>query len=78
MRYTADGPLLVPGPVRIELPDGTVAESDRVTVALCLCRRSRIFPFCDTSHRRKRKQRRASPLGSCDEPGEDGDGQGKR
>ncbi|MBD8506449.1 CDGSH iron-sulfur domain-containing protein [Hoyosella sp. G463] len=76
MRYTADGPLLVPGPVRIELPDGTFAESHRVMVALCLCRRSRIFPFCDTSHRKRRKQRRASALDSCAARGEDdGDGQ---
>ncbi|AEF39846.1 CDGSH iron-sulfur domain-containing protein [Hoyosella subflava] len=59
MRYTADGPLLVPGPVSVELPDGRVATSDRVVVALCLCKRSRIFPFCDTSHRRKGKSQHA-------------------
>ncbi|WP_424887362.1 CDGSH iron-sulfur domain-containing protein [Streptomyces sp. XH2] len=25
--------------------------SDRPVVALCMCRRSRSFPWCDTSHR---------------------------
>jgi CDGSH-type Zn-finger protein len=27
--------------------------SDRPVTALCVCRRSRRAPFCDTSHRRK-------------------------
>nr|WP_322786540.1 CDGSH iron-sulfur domain-containing protein [Hoyosella subflava] len=49
----------MPGPVSVELPDGRVATSDRVVVALCLCKRSRIFPFCDTSHRRKGKSQHA-------------------
>ena len=35
------------------LPDGTSARSDRPGVALCVCRRSRRPPWCDTSHRRK-------------------------
>ncbi|MGW5210554.1 CDGSH iron-sulfur domain-containing protein [Streptomyces sp. NPDC004051] len=29
--------------------------SQRFTVAVCTCRRSRIFPWCDTSHRRRGK-----------------------
>ncbi|MEZ7002598.1 CDGSH iron-sulfur domain-containing protein [Streptomyces sp. AD55] len=45
------GPLLVEGPVEIELEDGTTVSSDRFRVALCTCRRSRRFPWCDTSHR---------------------------
>ncbi|MFB7830909.1 CDGSH iron-sulfur domain-containing protein [Streptomyces sp. NPDC056056] len=45
------GPILVEGPVEIVLDDGTVARSDRFLVALCTCRRSRIHPWCDTSHR---------------------------
>lgn len=45
--------MLVDGPVQIELPDGSVVTSDRMTVAVCTCRRSRCFPFCDTSHRRR-------------------------
>ncbi|MFI9392372.1 CDGSH iron-sulfur domain-containing protein [Streptomyces bauhiniae] len=50
---TPDGPLLLPGPVEVTLPDGTVVTSRRFTVALCTCRRSRIYPWCDTSHRRR-------------------------
>ncbi|MYU20628.1 hypothetical protein GTY84_01880 [Streptomyces sp. SID8352] len=45
------GPLLVEGPVEVELEDGSVVRSDRVRVALCTCRRSLRFPWCDTSHR---------------------------
>ncbi|WP_329274789.1 CDGSH iron-sulfur domain-containing protein [Streptomyces sp. NBC_00691] len=45
------GPDLVEGPVEIVLDDGTVARSERFVVALCTCRRSRIYPWCDTSHR---------------------------
>ncbi|MFD3539148.1 CDGSH iron-sulfur domain-containing protein [Streptomyces sp. NPDC058662] len=45
------GPVLVEGPVEIALDDGTVARSDRFVVAVCTCRRSRTYPWCDTSHR---------------------------
>ncbi|MEJ1201248.1 MULTISPECIES: CDGSH iron-sulfur domain-containing protein [unclassified Streptomyces] len=45
------GPMLVEGPVEVELEDGTTVSSDRFRVALCTCRRSRRFPWCDTSHR---------------------------
>ncbi|MBH5333486.1 CDGSH iron-sulfur domain-containing protein [Streptomyces pactum] len=48
------GPVLVEGPVEVTLPDGRVARSDRFMVALCACRRSRSYPWCDTSHRRRR------------------------
>ncbi len=50
---TEDGPMLVAGPVDVQLPDGTVVRSQRAVTALCVCRRSRRQPFCDTSHRRK-------------------------
>ncbi len=51
------GPLLVEGPVEVELEDGTTVRSDRFRVALCTCRRSRRYPWCDTSHRdRSRNQ----------------------
>ncbi|WP_329009209.1 MULTISPECIES: CDGSH iron-sulfur domain-containing protein [unclassified Streptomyces] len=62
---TPDGPLLLPGPVEVTCPDGTVVTSRRFTVALCTCRRSRIYPWCDTSHRRRRKNAK-------DENAEDG------
>lgn len=45
--------MLVPGPVEATLPDGTTVYCDRFLVALCVCRRSRRFPLCDTSHRRR-------------------------
>ncbi|MEU1469993.1 CDGSH iron-sulfur domain-containing protein [Streptomyces sp. NPDC005761] len=47
-----NGPMLIEGPVEIVREDGTVATSDRFVVAVCTCRRSRIYPWCDTSHRR--------------------------
>ncbi|MGW3324830.1 CDGSH iron-sulfur domain-containing protein [Streptomyces virginiae] len=47
------GPVLVQGPVEIVLEDGTVARSDRFMVAVCTCRRSRTYPWCDTSHRER-------------------------
>lgn len=50
---TGDGPLLVRGPAVVELPDGHRVRLDRPVSALCLCRRTRRPPFCDTSHRRK-------------------------
>ncbi|MFB9367771.1 CDGSH iron-sulfur domain-containing protein [Kitasatospora sp. NPDC001664] len=49
----AVGPVLVEGPLEVALPDGTVVRSGRPVVALCVCRRSRRYPFCDTSHRRR-------------------------
>ncbi|MDX3057537.1 CDGSH iron-sulfur domain-containing protein [Streptomyces sp. NE06-03E] len=50
-----EGPLLVEGPVEVTCADGSVAVSDRFVVALCMCRRSRMYPWCDTSHRRRTK-----------------------
>ncbi|MFJ5273027.1 CDGSH iron-sulfur domain-containing protein [Streptomyces sp. NPDC088358] len=49
------GPVLVEGPVEIVLDDGTVARSERFMVAICTCRRSRTYPWCDTSHRPREK-----------------------
>ncbi|MFJ8043229.1 CDGSH iron-sulfur domain-containing protein [Kitasatospora sp. NPDC096147] len=59
------GPLLVEGPVEVQLPDGTLVVSERPVVALCMCRRSRRYPFCDTSHRR-----RSQPSARPPTPGE--------
>ncbi|BBC36658.1 hypothetical protein SGFS_079520 [Streptomyces graminofaciens] len=52
-RVTIDpgGPLLVEGPVEVVRDDGTVVTSRRFVVAVCTCRRSRTYPWCDTSHR---------------------------
>ncbi|WP_327328610.1 CDGSH iron-sulfur domain-containing protein [Streptomyces sp. NBC_01210] len=49
--------MLVEGPVEVVLDDGGTAVSDRFSVALCTCRRSRTYPWCDTSHRRRGKRR---------------------
>ena len=59
VRMVPGGPVMVQGPVRIEMPDGRVVESDRFMVAICACKRSKNFPLCDTSHRKR--QRRAEP-----------------
>ena len=56
-----EGPVLVEGPVTVRLGDGRTVTSDRPTVALCTCRRSHRFPFCDTSHRARRRP--AGPAG---------------
>jgi CDGSH-type Zn-finger protein len=49
----AGGPVLVEGPVELVIDDGQVITSDRFVVAVCACRRSRRYPFCDASHRRR-------------------------
>ncbi|WP_165869579.1 CDGSH iron-sulfur domain-containing protein [Streptomyces barkulensis] len=63
-----EGPVLVEGPVEVVLPDGRIARSDRFTVALCTCRRSHRYPWCDTSHRRR--ERRPRPANPDSEAGE--------
>jgi CDGSH-type Zn-finger protein len=55
VRIVPNGPIMVRGPVRIELPDHEVVESDRFMVAICACRRSKTYPLCDTSHRRHKR-----------------------
>jgi CDGSH-type Zn-finger protein len=55
VRIVPCGPVMVEGPVRIEAPDGSVIESDRFMVAICTCRRSKNYPLCDTSHRRRKR-----------------------
>lgn len=56
VRIVPSGPVMVQGPVRIEMPDGAVVESDRFMVAICVCRRSKSYPLCDTSHRRRSRR----------------------
>ena len=53
VRIVPNGPVLIQGPVSIETPDGGVVTSDRFMVAICTCRRSKNYPLCDTSHRKK-------------------------
>jgi CDGSH-type Zn-finger protein len=60
---TADGPVLITGPVEVVMPDGRRVRSDRPVTALCVCRRSRRAPFCDTSHRRKVRENKNDSVG---------------
>ncbi|MGQ4516562.1 CDGSH iron-sulfur domain-containing protein [Streptomyces sp. DW26H14] len=71
------------GPVEVTLGDGSVVRSDRPAVAVCTCRRSRRYPWCDTSHRRRSRQPRAGASGTPSPspspppaPAEGGDGGG--
>lgn len=64
VRVVPGGPVMVEGPVRVELPDGSVVESDRFMVAICACRRSKTYPLCDTSHRRRERPAAGSDQGS--------------
>ena len=59
VRIVPSGPVMVQGPVRIEMPDGSVVESDRFMVAICTCRRSKSYPLCDTSHRCRQRPERS-------------------
>lgn len=52
--------MLVDGPVDVVLPDGTPVCSERPVVAICACRRSKRYPFCDTSHRERSSDARGS------------------
>lgn len=45
------GPLIVRGPVRVQLPDGTPVPGQRPTMALCRCGQSQTKPFCDGTHK---------------------------
>jgi CDGSH-type Zn-finger protein len=46
-----DGPLLVRGTFRLEDQNGEPIETDRETIALCRCGKSRQRPFCDGTHK---------------------------
>jgi len=61
VRIVPGGPLLIEGPVELTLPDGSTVRSDRFLVAICACRRSRRYPFCDTSHRAKQRHGNVQP-----------------
>nr|WP_322973708.1 CDGSH iron-sulfur domain-containing protein [Actinacidiphila yanglinensis] len=67
------GPVLVEGPVTVVADDGEAVTSDRFMVAICTCRRSRSYPWCDTSHRRRSRPARGGtdPSGPCGENGEE-------
>lgn len=53
VRLVQGGPILIDGPVEVEDAEGNRTLADRFQVALCTCKRSKQFPFCDASHRRR-------------------------
>ena len=54
VRVQQSGPLMVQGAGSHRTPPTAPRWTpDRFMVAICTCRRSKIFPLCDTSHRRK-------------------------
>ncbi len=57
--------MLVEGPVEVILADGTGVRSERPVVAICACRRSKRYPFCDTSHRERARLEGQAGSGSA-------------
>jgi len=51
------GPLLVRGADEVVGVDGQVTATDRAVVALCRCNRSDRMPWCDDSHRTRRRSK---------------------
>ena len=51
IQVVADGPLLVRGPITVELPDGSERTEEK-RAALCRCGSSDNKPFCDGTHRK--------------------------
>lgn len=51
VEVTANGPLLVKGPVQVKHPDGRI-ERKEGSCALCRCGGSANKPYCDGSHKR--------------------------
>lgn len=56
-----DGPLIVQGDFELRGADGAVVSTERTTLALCRCGRSRLKPLCDGSHRVSRFADPADP-----------------
>ncbi|MFG2596523.1 CDGSH iron-sulfur domain-containing protein [Streptomyces sp. NPDC048462] len=75
---TREGPVLLEGPVEVTLDDGSTVTSDRFTVALCVCRRSRAYPWCDTSHRRGAGARADREPRTASRPAPDAERAGRR
>lgn len=70
--------MLLEGPVEVTLDDGSTVTSDRFTVALCVCRRSRAYPWCDTSHRRRAGARADREPRTASRPAPDAERAGRR
>ncbi|MYZ36327.1 CDGSH iron-sulfur domain-containing protein [Streptomyces sp. MnatMP-M17] len=72
IRLGRHGPMLVEGPVTVTGDDGVSVTSERFMVAVCTCRRSRAYPWCDTSHRRRAPEPLRRPGRTDTTPGADG------
>ncbi|WP_083879908.1 CDGSH iron-sulfur domain-containing protein [Corynebacterium ulceribovis] len=55
VRVCQDGPLLIRGPITVELPDGAKIDIARGPVALCRCGKTANAPWCDASHKNARR-----------------------
>ena len=51
VRVTADGPLLIRGPIRLLDEQGNEVPVRRRVNAICRCGRSASQPFCDGTHK---------------------------
>lgn len=56
-----DGPLLVRGEFELTDQEGNPIETDRRTIALCRCGRSKLKPFCDGTHNATRFKAESGP-----------------
>ena len=56
-----DGPLLVRGSFELTDQDGNPIPTNRKTIALCRCGRSRLKPFCDGTHNATRFKAESGP-----------------
>ena len=56
-----DGPLIVRGSFEIVDQDGNPIPTNRKTIALCRCGRSRLKPFCDGTHNATRFTAESGP-----------------
>lgn len=56
-----DGPLIVRGSFELTDQDGNLIPTNRKTIALCRCGRSRLRPFCDGTHNATRFKAESGP-----------------
>lgn len=68
VRVTADGPLLVRGPIRLLDERGDEVPVRRRVNAICRCGRSATQPFCDGTHKIVPFSPRAVPAASAGGP----------
>ena len=71
VRVSADGPLLVRGPIRLVDERGEEIHTRRRVHAICRCGRSARQPFCDGTHKIVPFSPRAVQATSASGPGED-------